>query len=141
MPVGLSCLVLGSDIGSTEIILRSQQAGLTTSPEVGQGLSGNGSSLSFGYDLNHRFGKVSFKDAPGHMISGMVTCQNDNDWEEDFIVQDGVRTNILSTAFRLAKSVMPYTAPAGESFTKTLRRRIGVLNPFTTEHRITLKCT
>lgn len=86
-------------IGSTEIVLRSQQAGLTTSSRVGQRLSGNGGSLSFNYDLGHSIGKVSSEESPGPAISGMFACRDDKDREKDFIVQDGVRTNVLSTAF------------------------------------------
>ncbi len=36
-------------IGTTEILLRSQEMGLELSPQVGQNMSGNGDILAFGY--------------------------------------------------------------------------------------------
>ncbi len=40
-------------LGTTEILLRSQQLGLETSAKVGKGMSGNGDMLSFGYVTLH----------------------------------------------------------------------------------------
>ena len=39
-------------LGTTEIMLRSQQHGLPLSAEVGQNMSGNGDLLAFGYNTN-----------------------------------------------------------------------------------------
>lgn len=44
------CVFLGAgSIGTTEILLRSKRMGLEMSERVGQGMSGNGDILAFGY--------------------------------------------------------------------------------------------
>ena len=42
----------GGTLGSTEIMLRSKEKGLSLSAQVGQHYSGNGDSLGFSYDTD-----------------------------------------------------------------------------------------
>ncbi|CAI4210261.1 unnamed protein product [Parascedosporium putredinis] len=50
-------------IGTTEILLRSKQMGLEMSERVGQGMSGNGDILAFGYNTDYDVNAVG-KDHP-----------------------------------------------------------------------------
>lgn len=44
------CFVAAGSIGTTEILLRSRDHGLSMSDRVGTGMSGNGDILAFGYN-------------------------------------------------------------------------------------------
>jgi hypothetical protein len=118
-------------IGSTEIILRSRDQGLKTSANVGKGLSGNGSFLSFGYDLDPRLGELNPKQRPGPTISAMVDVRDNEEWEHSFIVQDGTWPCLMDTIFRITKPVLPITSPGYSSIKESLQRILEVVNPFT----------
>jgi len=45
-------------LGTPEILLRSQQRGLTMSPAVGRDMSGNGDILGFGYNTDHEVNAI-----------------------------------------------------------------------------------
>lgn len=124
-------------IGSTEIVLRSRNEGLPTSARVGKGLSGNGGMLSFGYDLDPSLGEVNPKERPGPTISAMVKIQNDEDWDQSFIVQDGAWPCLMDTMFRITKPILPVTSPSHRSIKGSLRRMLRILNPFTNALRHT----
>ena len=53
-------------LGSTEILLRSQRAGLALSPRLGQGFSGNGDMIAFGYGYGEQgqANAVAHEDVP-----------------------------------------------------------------------------
>jgi hypothetical protein len=118
-------------IGSTEIILRSRDQGLQTSERVGKGLSGNGSFLSFGYDLDSRLGELNPKERPGPTISAMIDIRDNETWEQSFIVQDGTWPRLMDTIFRITKPVLPITSPKYSSVKDSLRRILKTVNPFT----------
>jgi hypothetical protein len=124
-------------LGSTEIVLRSRNEGLSTSPQVGKGLSGNGGALSFGYDLNHIIGQVNPVEKPGPTISGMVECQDKGNWDQSFIVQDGSWPRFMDTIFRITKPILPITIPTYVSLRMTRKRITSILNPFTSALRHT----
>ncbi|KAG9642393.1 hypothetical protein KCU64_g12174, partial [Aureobasidium melanogenum] len=80
-------------IGSTEIVLRSREHGLPTSQAVGTGLSGNGSMVAFGCNLNkhvNAVGKATPEaDPAGNTIGSMIDCRGSKDVDQGFIVQTG----------------------------------------------------
>ncbi|KAH0360487.1 hypothetical protein KCU65_g9393, partial [Aureobasidium melanogenum] len=80
-------------IGSTEIVLRSRENGLPTSQAVGTGLSGNGSMVAFGCNLNkhvNAIGKATpDTDPSGNTIGSMVDCRGSKDVDQGFILQTG----------------------------------------------------
>lgn len=80
-------------IGSTEIVLRSREHGLPTSQAVGTGLSGNGSMVAFGCNLNkhvNAVGKATPETDPsGNTIGSMIDCRGSKDVDQGFIVQAG----------------------------------------------------
>lgn len=43
------CFLAGGSLGTTEILLRSRDHGLSVSDKLGTGMSGNGDILAFGY--------------------------------------------------------------------------------------------
>jgi hypothetical protein len=124
-------------IGSTEIVLRSQNEGLSTSSRVGKGLSGNGGMLSFGYDLDPDLGEINPLERPGPTISSMVECPEIDGWERSFIVQDGSWPHFMDAIFRITKPVLPITLPSFSSVASSLQQIFSILNPFTTALRRT----
>lgn len=125
----LAFLGAGS-IGSTEIILRSQREGLSSSPRIGKGVSGNGGMLSFGYDLNvdtsyHRDLK---EDKLGTTITGVIDCRGTSDMEEGFVIQDGAFT-LMSPMFRIMKPLLSRTAPIRGSLATKVKRLFRLFNP------------
>lgn len=126
----LAFLGAGS-IGSTEVILRSQREGLSTSPRIGKGVSGNGGMLSFGYDLNvdasHYFGPKESK--VGTAISGVIDCRGGNDMEEGFVIQDGAFT-LMSPMFRIMKPLLSRRPPSRGSFATKIKRLFRLLDLF-----------
>lgn len=123
--------------GSTEIVLRSRNEGLSTSTRVGKGLSGNGGVLSFGYELDPQLGQVNPLKRPGPTISSMVECQDTEHWEQSFIVQDGSWPHFMDTVFRITKPMLPITLPSYVSVASNLQQIFSILNPFTTALRRT----
>ena len=124
-------------IGSTEIVLRSRNEGLSTSPRIGKGLSGNGGMLAFGYDLDPQLGQVNPLERPGPTISSMIECQQSEDWEQSFIVQDGSWPHFMDTIFRITKPILPITLPSYTSVASSLEQITSILNPFTAALRRT----
>ncbi|KAM0716381.1 hypothetical protein Q7P37_007826 [Cladosporium fusiforme] len=127
----LAFLAAGS-IGSTEIVLRSQHEGLSTSSRVGKGLSGNGGILSFGYDLDvDNIGHSSTtKSEPGTTITGMVDCRGNSDMEQDFVLQDG-SFNMMSVLFRVTKPFVHKIPPRRSWFGLGVKRLFRLFNPLT----------
>ncbi len=65
MSVKARFVVLGAgSLGSTEILLRSQQNGLSLSPQLGQRFSGNGDVLAFGYNNHWQLAQPSTEQTP-----------------------------------------------------------------------------
>jgi hypothetical protein len=124
-------------IGSTEIVLRSQNEGLSTSTRIGKGLSGNGGMLSFGYDLDPQLGRVNPLERPGPTISSMIECQDSENWKQSFIVQDGSWPYFMDTVFRITKPVLPIALPSYVSVASSLQQIFSILNPFTAALRRT----
>lgn len=126
----LAFLGAGS-IGSTEIILRSQHEGLSTSPRIGKGVSGNGGMLSFGYDLNMdtSYHRDPAEEKLGTTITGVIDCRGGNDMEEGFVIQDGAFT-LMSPMFRIMKPLLSRRPPSRGSLATKATRLVRLLNPF-----------
>lgn len=94
-------------IGSTEIILRSQENGLHLGPSIGANISGNGSMLAFGCDLNRRVNSVgtaqTTADPPGPTIAGTIDCRSSSLLEEQFMIQDGAFPTMMAAFFRMVR--------------------------------------
>lgn len=92
-------VVLGAGtMGSTEILLRSKAAGLPLSDRVGEGFSGNGDVLAFGYNTDVRIDAIGTGsdpvdpgNPPGPCISGIIDLRRSEATPElGMVLQDGV---------------------------------------------------
>lgn len=104
-------------LGTTEIILRSREHGLSVGPSAGSSISSNGSMLAFGYDLNRRVNSVgtfgASADPPGPTIVGTIDCRDSPSLEQQFMIQDGAFPTIMAAFFRVVRIFLPSTPPRG----------------------------
>ena len=77
-------ILAAGTLGSTEILLRSRDAGLPASPRVGEGFTGNGDVLGFAYNCDERINGVGW----GHRAAEHM---------KDGEPEDGVRSMVMST--------------------------------------------
>ena len=89
-------LAAGS-LGSTEILLRSREAGLTTSDRLGKNFSANGDIIAFGYGGRETVNAVGVghpakADLPpvGASVSGQIILTDPDDLSREMTVQEGV---------------------------------------------------
>ncbi len=117
-PVSITAdhVVLGAGtIGSTEILLRSREKGLSLSDHLGTRFSGNGDALGFAYDSYFKSKKdgdtitadpiyamgigtsdVSQEAYPGPCITGVIDMRDDEDPAKGLVIEDGVAPGILA---------------------------------------------
>ncbi|KAM3491958.1 hypothetical protein MY3957_004712 [Beauveria namnaoensis] len=90
-------------LGTTEILLRSKAMGLAMSDLVGQGMSGNGDMLAFGYNTSrgvheYRDRKQTFTDRQGPTITSIIDMRDKTANPLDgYVIQDGGVPTVLST--------------------------------------------
>ncbi|GEO07709.1 GMC family oxidoreductase N-terminal domain-containing protein [Segetibacter aerophilus] len=90
-------VVIGAgSLGSTEILLRSKERGLTTSNKVGERFTGNGDVLGFGYNCDERVNTVGFgPHAPGSLdpvgpcITSVIDLREQPVLEAGIVIEDG----------------------------------------------------
>ncbi|MEE4207647.1 MAG: GMC family oxidoreductase N-terminal domain-containing protein, partial [Parvularcula sp.] len=111
-------VVLGAGaMGSTEILLRSREKGLSLSDRLGQSFSGNGDALGFAYDSYFKSKKdgdtltagpiysmgvgtsdVSQEAYPGPCITGVIDMRDEADVTKGLVIEEGVAPGILAGA-------------------------------------------
>jgi len=126
MSVAAAIVILGAgSLGSTEILLRSRDKGLTLSTQLGQRFSGNGDVLGFGYN-NHwptdaqsadgnpgysnlnGVGRGSNTDItplpqPGPCITGIIDMRkNAKRVQDGLVIEEGVIPGAVATAIPAA---------------------------------------
>lgn len=97
MFVTADIVVLGAGaLGSTEILLRSRDAGLPVSERLGKRFTGNGDVLAFGYNCNvpvHGIGVGALhadgREPVGPVITGVIDLRNQPVLDEGMVIQDG----------------------------------------------------
>jgi len=67
-------IVAAGTLGSTEILLRSQQKGLSLSTQLGKSFTGNGDVLGFGYNCDQEINGVGFGATPASELSPVGPC-------------------------------------------------------------------
>lgn len=102
----LTCneLFLGAGtLGSTEILLRSQQHGLALSAQLGKGFSGNGDVLAFGYNNDMPVNGIGIGHPPreesepvGPVIAGLIDLRNTGTPENNIVIQEGALPSPLA---------------------------------------------
>jgi cholesterol oxidase len=83
-------------IGSSEILLRSKQRGLSCSDAVGKSFSGNGDFLGFGYNNDQEINGMGLGErpaderAPGPCITGIVDRRKLPEYKDTHVIEEGV---------------------------------------------------
>ncbi len=98
--------VLGAGtLGSTEILLRSAENGLTASHRLGHGFSGNGDVISFGYNCDEPVNAVGVghppvidKDPVGPVIAGLIDLRDTDKLDDGMVIQEGAIPSVLAPA-------------------------------------------
>lgn len=127
-------------LGTTEILLRSKQVGLSISPRVGKCMSGNGDILAFGYNMNDRVDAIgrSFPDPArpiGPTITGVIDCRDQENPLDGFVIQEGAVPQALAPLLQTMLKLMPGKVhPENLSLVETLQKRLAsigsVLRPY-----------
>ena len=96
--VGADIVVLAAgSLGTSEILLRSRDAGLPLSERVGHGFSANGDIIAFGYNGRERVNAVGVGHpakagipAVGASVTGQIILNDADDLTRSLTVQEGV---------------------------------------------------
>ncbi len=90
-------------LGSTEILLRSQAAGLPLSDQVGAGFSGNGDALAFAYNCDREILAIGYgahdpqeMDFVGPCITGLIDLRGTDDLKDGIVIEEGVLPGALA---------------------------------------------
>lgn len=94
-------VLAGGSLGSTGILLRSREAGLSLSDRLGHGFTGNGDVLAFAYNADQEIGGVavgsqSGKTGPGPCITSVIDLRDTERLDEGMIVEEGVIPSTLA---------------------------------------------
>lgn len=83
-------------LGSTEILLRSKQAGLSVSDRLGERFTGNGDVLAFGYNCDVPVNGVGYgtlhadgKEPVGPTITGIIDLRQQPILDEGMVIEEG----------------------------------------------------
>lgn len=89
-------IVSAGTLGTTEIMLRSQQKGLSLSNQLGHSFSGNGDILGFGYNTTHAINGIGFGDAApaelapvGPCITSIIDMRDQEQYESRMVIEEG----------------------------------------------------
>lgn len=115
MFVWADLVVLGAgSLGSTEILLRSAEQGLSVSEQLGERFTGNGDVLGFGYDCDSPMLAIGFGDHAvgelppvGPCITGIIDMREQPELDQGMVIEEGVIPGALSV---LMAKVFPLAA-------------------------------
>ena len=89
-------ILAAGTLGSTEILLRSREAGLALSDAIGQGFSGNGDVLAFAYNNDETINGIGFgnrtpegREPVGPCITGIVDIREQDALQDGMVIEDG----------------------------------------------------
>ncbi|KID84137.1 cholesterol oxidase precursor [Metarhizium guizhouense ARSEF 977] len=100
-------------LGTTEILLRSKEMGLSMSDCLGQGMSGNGDMLTFGYNTNCHVNAIgrqrpSHNSPVGPTINAAIDMRGQTGNPLDgFVIQEGAVPQALSRLMQTIVDVQP----------------------------------
>lgn len=93
-------ILSAGSLGSTEILLRSRDAGLPLSDRLGKGFTGNGDVLGFAYNADvpiHGIGVgSSHSNGPGPCITSLIDLRGTERLEDGMIIEEGVIPSTLA---------------------------------------------
>ncbi|HIK03881.1 MAG TPA: GMC family oxidoreductase [Trichormus sp. M33_DOE_039] len=89
-------ILAAGTLGSTEILLRSQAAGLAVSQKLGHNFTGNGDVLAFGYNTEQVVNGIGFGDRPantvepvGPCITGIIDMRGQPQLDNGLVIEEG----------------------------------------------------
>ena len=89
-------IVAAGTLGSTQLLLRSKARGLALSDRVGEGLTGNGDVLAFGYNTDSPINGIGFGAKPpgeiapvGPCIAGLIDNRDTANLRDGFVIEEG----------------------------------------------------
>jgi len=89
-------ILAAGTLGSTEILLRSKNAGLKVSDRLGEGFTGNGDVLAFGYNNDEEINGIGLGhhktgDIPavGPCITGVIDTRKKSELDEGMVIEEG----------------------------------------------------
>jgi len=98
-------ILAAGTLGSTEILLRSAEAGLAVSTKLGQGFSANGDIIAFGYGAREPVNAVGIghpkklEDTDiGASVSAQIEVRDPDNLENEMCVQEGVLPSSIAPA-------------------------------------------
>lgn len=106
----------GGALGTTEILLRSQEMGLPLSSRIGTEMSGNGDILAFGYNMDTKVDSVGRPEPPldrpvGPTITGVIDCRDQPDPLDGFVIEEGAVPQALAKFYQLMLETLPGRLP------------------------------
>ncbi|KAK1760449.1 cholesterol oxidase [Echria macrotheca] len=123
-------------IATTEILLRSKAMGLDVSDEVGQGMSGNGDILAFGYNTDKTVNAIG-RDGPksydpvGPCITGVIDCRtNTANPLDGFVIEEGAVPHALANVLQFMLDHMPGSVKGDGGKSTVLDRTQATLSLF-----------
>lgn len=89
-------MVSAGTLGSSEILLRSKQKGLSLSDNLGENFSGNGDILGFGYNCDQEINGIGFGTNPpdemtpvGPCITSIIDMRQGENWRKRMVIEEG----------------------------------------------------
>ncbi|MBU2712020.1 GMC family oxidoreductase N-terminal domain-containing protein [Zooshikella harenae] len=89
-------VISAGTLGSTEILLRSKEKGLSLSNQLGQNFSGNGDILGFCYNCDQTINGIGFGHLPvgeinpvGPCITSIIDMRNEDSWRSRMVIEEG----------------------------------------------------
>ncbi len=125
MQVSADLVILAAGtLGSTEILLRSQAAGLTLSDHLGLHFTGNGDVLGFSYNNDLPINAIGLGSIPpsdlppvGPTITGIIDRREQPNLEDGMVIEEGAIPGalapLLPKAFALAAATVGRDTDAG----------------------------
>ncbi|MCB9703389.1 MAG: GMC family oxidoreductase [Myxococcales bacterium] len=117
-------------LGSTEILLRSKEAGLPLSDRLGERFSGNGDVIGFGYNTARRVEAIGWGPADegpviGPLLTAMIDRSGQERLEDGMVIQDGAIPGALAGLAHVGLQLV--SRALGEAHPGALRERVAAL--------------
>jgi hypothetical protein len=110
-------------LGTTEILLRSSERGLTMSPLLGKNMSGNGDILAFGHNTDrivNAVGKQDSNHVVGPCITGIIDMRDEQvspNILDGYVIEEGAFPEAMANVFKtLFDALNLFRAPKGVPF-------------------------
>ncbi len=110
-------MVAAGTLGTNEILLRSRERGLPVSDRLGDGFTGNGDVIAFGYNNDVPINGIGIGHPPrngadpvGPVIAGLIDLRGKGALDDGMVIEEGTIPSVLAPILR---GVMPGGAVLG----------------------------